>query len=73
LSRLIDRLLKAGYVAREMCEDDGRGQILSITPQGETVLNNMWPAYRAAIRKHFADRLDKKDVESLIKILGKFT
>ncbi len=73
LSRLTDRLLKAGYVAREVCEDDGRGQILSITPQGETVLKNMWPAYRAAIRKHFADRLDNKDVESLIKVLGKFT
>ena len=73
MSRLTDRLLKAGYVAREMCEDDGRGQILSITPQGETVLKNMWPAYRAAIQKHFSDRLDKKDVKSLIKILGKFT
>ena len=73
LSRLIDRLLKAGHVAREMCEDDGRGQILSITPHGKTVLKNMWPAYRAAIQKHFADRIDKKDVESLIKVLGKFT
>ena len=72
MSRLADRLLKAGYVAREICEDDGRGQILSLTPDGATVLKKMWPAYRAAIRTHFSDRLTKKDVENLTSILGKF-
>jgi DNA-binding MarR family transcriptional regulator len=71
MSRLTDRLLKAGYVARNVCDDDGRGQILSITPQGEAVLNNMWPVYRAAIEKRFSNRLTKMDVESLIAILGK--
>ncbi len=73
MSRLTDRLLKAGYVARVMCEDDGRGQILLLTPVGATFLKKMWPAYRTAIQKHFSDRLTQKDLHNLIIIMGKLT
>lgn len=71
ISRLVERLLKAGYVARRPCEEDARGQILSITPHGERLLRRMWPAYRAAIRRHFADRLGDGDAEALARILGR--
>jgi len=71
ISRLVERLLRAGYVARRPCEDDARGQILSITPEGERLLQRMWPAYRAAIRRHFVDRLGAGDAEALARILGR--
>ena len=70
LSRLVGRLSKAGYVQRQRCEEDGRGQVLVITPKGERLLEAMWPAYRAAIRIHFAHRLGGKNAKLLGKILG---
>ncbi len=73
MSRLTDRLLKAGYVEREVCEDDGRGQVLFVTPEGKELLQTMWPAYRSAIQAHFANKLSAKDVENLTKILRKLT
>ncbi len=71
LSRLMDRLSIAGYVERLPCETDRRGQILRITPAGRTLLAAMWPAYRAAIAKHFATRLDGCETERLAATLSK--
>ncbi len=70
LSRLTDRLWQAGYVERRPCEADGRGQILIITPNGERLLRAMWPVYRSAIQRHFADNLGDKNAKKLGKILG---
>lgn len=35
ISRLIERIEKAGYLKRETCNDDGRGQYLLITATGK--------------------------------------
>ena len=37
LSRLVDRLEAAGYVARSASEEDGRGQRLTITEAGRAI------------------------------------
>jgi len=70
LSRLIDRLEKAGYVERRACEDDGRGQIVAITAAGKGVRRRMWPVYAAAIEGAFGRHLSAKQVESLDALLG---
>ena len=70
LSRLIARLLAAGHVESLPCEEDRRGQVLKITPQGEHLLEEIWPAYRAAIDKHFAVRLGEKNARALGALLG---
>jgi len=49
LSRLIDRIEAAGYVERQACLDDGRGQRVLITPAGRSLRQSMWPIYRQAI------------------------
>lgn len=71
LSRLTDRLARAGHIERIPCQDDARGHILKITPQGKKLLKRMWPAYRAAIAHHFADKLSDTDAAALARILGK--
>lgn len=71
LSRLIDRLVKAGYVVRLRSPEDGRGQVLTITEAGKSILENMWPVYRAAISKRFAEKLSDAEIRSLTRILGK--
>ncbi len=71
LSRLTDRLSRAGYVERRDCPEDARGQILTITRDGRALLRRMWPGYRAAIAAHFAGRLAPDEAAALGRLLGK--
>lgn len=69
LSRLIDRLEDKGLVRREPVEGDARGAYIAITDEGRALRGRMWPAYAAAIDRHFADRLDASDIALLNGIL----
>lgn len=71
LSRLIDRMEREGWVVRLPCPGDARGQVLLATADGLALLDRMWPAYRAAIKARFADRLDSASAEILGRLLGK--
>lgn len=71
LSRLLDRLERAGLIERRPCPDDARGQVVHATADGLTLLERMWPAYRAAIKDHFADKMDSASTEVLGRLLGK--
>lgn len=71
LSRLTDRLVKAGYVARARSTADGRGQLLTITPSGRALRKRMWVVYRRAIQMHFAAALEEDEIASLGRILEK--
>jgi DNA-binding MarR family transcriptional regulator len=69
LSRLIDRLEGRGLVRREPVEGDARGAHIAITDEGRALRRRMWPAYAAAIERHFAGRLDASDISLLNGIL----
>lgn len=72
VSRLVDRLERAGYAVRKAHETDGRGQRVEITQSGLDLLDRMWPAYRTAIGRHLGDRLaDEPEARSLAGLLGK--
>lgn len=71
LSRLTDRLKNAGYIEREDCADDGRGQVLKITEEGRALRRSMWPVYRQAIATHFADKLEADETAALALTLAK--
>jgi len=71
ITRLVDRMEKHGLVERIPCPEDARGAIVSITAKGRTLRRDMWPAYSAAIKKRFADRLDDGDAEQLARLLQK--
>lgn len=71
LSRLIERLEKAGYVERRPCADDARGQVVAITRQGRAIRQRAWPVYAAAIQRAVGDRLDPGEVETLASLLGR--
>ena len=69
MSRLIDRLVDAGYARRQPCPEDARGQVIYLTEKGRALIDAMWPAYRVAITAHFGDRLDGRQAEALGEIL----
>jgi DNA-binding MarR family transcriptional regulator len=70
VSRLIDRLETAGYVERQPCEEDGRGQVVVLTSAGRDLLKRMWPVYRTAIQRHVGAKLSKSQAATLGQLLG---
>ena len=71
LSRLIDRIERAGYVERRPCDDDGRGQAIVITAAGRDIRVRMWAVYGPAIQRALGDHLSPKQAETLDALLGK--
>ncbi len=70
LSRLIDRMEKAGYVERQPCAEDGRGHVVVITTAGKALRRRMWPVYAAAIEDAFGRHLSEQQAKSLDALLG---
>lgn len=71
LSRLIDRMVAAGYVARAASEEDGRGQLLRITRSGRAIRRRIWPVYAAAIEEAVGRHLSDGEARTLADLLGK--
>ena len=71
VSRLVDRMAKAGYVARKAHESDGRGLRIILTAKGHELLEAMWPHYRAAIERHVGSKLGGDDrATQLVELLA---
>lgn len=73
LSRLMDRMVKAGMVTRTPCEQDRRGHVLTINETGRATLRRMWPVYSSAIQRHLGVKLSEEDLQMLALLLGKLT
>ncbi len=71
LSRLIDRLEKQHLVRRDSCEEDGRGNRIKITDEGEKLLRSMWPVYGQSIQQEFGERLNDDELSELSRLLAK--
>ncbi len=71
VSRLLDRLERAGHVSRQPHPTDGRGQVIHLSASGEALLRTMWPVYRAAISRHLGAKLrGDAEAEQLARLLG---
>lgn len=71
MSRLVERMVEAGYVERLVCPIDGRGQYVGITASGRTLQKKMSNVYSAAIERRLGARLTNAEAESLSSLLGK--
>ncbi|MGY5804031.1 MarR family winged helix-turn-helix transcriptional regulator [Rhizobium hainanense] len=70
LSRLLDRMEKAGLVYREVFSDDGRGRWVVITEAGSTMRGRMWAVYAPALQRHFGEKLDDAQADQLAGLLA---
>jgi len=71
MTRLVDRLLKAGLISRERAEEDRRGAIVALTDKGAELRRRMWPHYRRAIDEAFAGALDDADADAVTAAMKK--
>lgn len=65
LTRLVDRLVREGLVAREPCPDDARGAFAALTPAGAQALRRARPVHLAGVRRLFLDRLSTTQQSAL--------
>jgi DNA-binding MarR family transcriptional regulator len=56
-SRFVDRVERAGYVAREPDPDDRRALQIALTDAGVEALRAIWPVYRQGIERYFEPAL----------------
>jgi DNA-binding MarR family transcriptional regulator len=71
LTRLVDRLEKAGLLRREACSTDRRGAFAVLTPKGAGALRRTWPAYARAIQEYFARHLSDEEADILARAFGR--
>jgi DNA-binding MarR family transcriptional regulator len=74
MSRLLDRMARAGLIDRDDAEDDGRGQVVRLTPKGLSTRQAMWPVYAGvlvrSVEAHFTDA-EAAELARLLQRLGR--
>ncbi|WP_460107864.1 MarR family winged helix-turn-helix transcriptional regulator [Streptomyces sp. YKOK-J1] len=69
LSHAIARLEKNGWVRREDCPSDKRGQFAVLTDEGAEVLGRTAPGHVAAVRQALFERLNPQQQKALGEIM----
>jgi DNA-binding MarR family transcriptional regulator len=69
LTKLVDRLVKAGLLERTFCETDRRVSYATLTPAGRDLLAEMRPAVIAELEVAFSARLSVAEAEGLRETL----
>lgn len=68
MTHAVAGLERRGWVQRESCETDGRGQYALLTEAGLAALVAAAPGHVAAVRAHLFDRLSPEQAEQLSAI-----
>jgi len=69
LTKLVDRLIKAGLLERTFCETDRRVSYATLLPAGVELLEEMRPIVRAELAAAFSARLSVEQAEQLREML----
>ena len=65
LSHHVTRMERRGLVAREECDDDGRGAFVVLTPAGRTAIERAAPGHVRTVRSLVFDALAPAEVDAL--------
>jgi DNA-binding MarR family transcriptional regulator len=55
LSHAVSRLEERGWIRRQVCEEDARGQLAVLTDEGFAALENAAPVHVESVRRHLFD------------------
>jgi len=77
LSHAVSRLEERGWVRRQNCAEDGRGQLAVLTDEGFAALEAAAPVHVESVRTHLFDQLSTAQItaareigETLVRHLG---
>lgn len=70
VTRIVDRLVRSGYVERGRSEEDRRHSIATITRRGLTLLERLDPEVRAST-EDLAKRITEREAETLSRLCEK--
>jgi DNA-binding MarR family transcriptional regulator len=65
MTRLVDRLVEAGFVQRRRCEEDRRGFFAELTPAGAKLFGRARATHLRGIRERFVSRLSERELAEL--------
>ena len=65
LSHAVARLEERGWIRRQVCPDDGRGQLAVLTDEGFAALEAAAPVHVESVRTHLFDQLTPQQVENM--------
>ena len=71
VTRLLDRLVKKGWVIRETCPDNRRKMDISITESGIEIFEEVHFVAKRAVRNYFEEQLTEEEAQELRKIAYK--
>jgi DNA-binding MarR family transcriptional regulator len=71
VTRLLDRLVKKGYVTRDTCEESRRKIDISITKSGEDIFLQAHQAGKKSVNNFFEEQISAKEATELRRILHK--
>jgi DNA-binding MarR family transcriptional regulator len=69
LTRLVDRMERAGLVRRAACPSDRRGTFAELTAEGLRTLRRTAPTHLRGVGEHFSQHLDETEAEVLAQAL----
>jgi DNA-binding MarR family transcriptional regulator len=65
LSHAVSRLEERGWVRRQVCAEDGRGQLAVLTDEGFAALEAAAPVHVEGVRSHLFDQLSPEQVAQM--------
>jgi DNA-binding MarR family transcriptional regulator len=65
LSHAVSRLEERGWVRRQVCPEDGRGQLAVLTDVGFAALEAAAPVHVESVRTHLFDQLSPAQVTAM--------
>jgi DNA-binding MarR family transcriptional regulator len=71
LTRLIDRMERAGLVRRAACSEDRRGTFAELTDEGRQTLRRTAPTHLRGVGDHFAAHLSDEEADVLRRALSR--
>ena len=68
LSHHITRMERRGLVAREECEEDGRGTMVRLTDAGRRAIEGAAPGHAEHVHRYFFDLVSNEEVATLTSV-----
>ena len=71
MTRMVDRLERDGYIARDTCADDKRGSYAVLTERGAALLKQARPTHLAGVRRRFLAQFSDDELAQLSAFWGR--